>query len=71
MDRAPIASRGRIFAVLLMLGNVASILPLAFLGILADTYGVPAIIGLVGLTILAITLLAVREGVDRAPSALD
>lgn len=68
MDRAPIASRGRIFGVLLMLGNVAAILPLAFLGILADAYGVPTIIAIVGLTIFGITLLAIRIRVDRAPT---
>jgi MFS family permease len=68
MDRAPIGSRGRIFAVLLMLGNVAAILPLTFLGVLADAYGLPAIAGVVGVAILAITLLAIQEGVANSPS---
>ena len=67
MDRAPVDSRGRIFAVLLMLGNVAAILPLTFLGVLADTYGLPAIAGVVGGAILVITLLAIQEGVATSP----
>ena len=67
MDRAPIESRGRIFAVLLMLGNVAAILPLTFLGVLADAYGLPAIAGVVGVAVLAITLVAIQEGVATSP----
>src|SRR5439155_2231196 len=67
MDRAPIESRGRIFAVLLMLGNVAAILPLTFLGVLADAYGLPAIAGVVGVAILALTLLAIQERVATSP----
>ncbi len=61
MDRAPVQSRGRIFAVLLMLGNVAAIAPLAFLGALADAFGVALIVGVVGATTLLLTLVALRE----------
>jgi MFS family permease len=68
MDRAPIASRGRIFAVLLMLGNVAAIAPLAFLGVLADAYGVPTIVSIVGFSILVIAVLAMRAGVAADPN---
>jgi MFS family permease len=67
MDRAPVESRGRIFSVLLLLGNVAAILPLAFLGELADLYGVNQVIGLVALLLLVITVLAIRESLVGAP----
>jgi MFS family permease len=53
MERAPAQSRGRIFAVWLMLTNVASILPLLFLGGLADLIGVSPTIGLVAAIVLA------------------
>lgn len=39
-ERAPVGSRGRIFAAQIMLGNLASILPLVLLGWLADVFGV-------------------------------
>jgi hypothetical protein len=61
MDRAPVATRGRIFSVLLLLGNVAAIAPLAFLGALADLYGVNNVVGLVGVLTLVITAVAIRE----------
>jgi hypothetical protein len=61
MARAPVQSRGRIFSVLLMLGNVAAIAPLAFLGELADVYGVATIVGLVGVSTLLLTLAAVHD----------
>jgi MFS family permease len=61
MDRAPVESRGRIFSVLLILGNVAAILPLAFLGALADLYGVVAVVGLVGVVVLIITATGMRD----------
>jgi MFS family permease len=61
MARAPVHSRGRIFSVLLMLGNVAAIAPLAFLGELADVYGVAMIVGLVGIGTLLLTLAAIHE----------
>lgn len=61
MDRAPIQSRGRIFAALLLMGNVAAILPLAFLGALAQLYGVANVLGVVGVAVLAITLLGIRD----------
>lgn len=65
MDRAPVQSRGRIFSVLLILGNVAAITPLAFLGALADLFGVATIVGVVGLLTLAITAVGIRERPDR------
>jgi MFS family permease len=67
MERAPVETRGRIFSVLLLLGNVAAILPLAFLGELADLYGVNTVIGLVAILILLITALAIRESLITSP----
>lgn len=61
MDRAPIQSRGRIFAALLLMGNVAAILPLAFLGALAALYGVANVLGVVGIVTLGITLIGLRD----------
>lgn len=65
MDRAPVESRGRIFSVLLILGNVASIAPLAFLGEMADLFGVATITGVVGLVALVITAFGITERPDR------
>lgn len=65
MERAPVQSRGRIFSVLLILGNVAAIAPLAFLGALADIFGVATIVGVVGFLTLAITSVGIRERPDR------
>jgi MFS family permease len=61
MARAPVQTRGRIFSVLLMMTNVAAIAPLAFLGALADLFGVANVIGVVGLATLAITFAGIRE----------
>lgn len=61
MERAPVQSRGRIFAVVLMMGNVAAIAPLAFLGALGDLIGVDTVVGLVGGAVLLLTLLGLRE----------
>jgi MFS family permease len=69
MDRAPIQSRGRIFAALLLMGNVAAILPLAFLGALAQVFGVANVLGVVGVVVLAITTLGVREREATLPGA--
>ncbi len=61
MERTPVQSRGRIFSVVLLMGNVAAITPLAFLGVLADLYGETNVVGLVGALTLAITALGLRE----------
>lgn len=61
MERAPVQSRGRIFAVLLMMGNVAAIAPLAFLGALADVIGVNMVVALVGTATLVIAAIGLRE----------
>ena len=43
-EQAPAPSRGRIFAVQIMLGNLASVLPLLFVGGLADLLGVSVVL---------------------------
>ena len=62
MERAPVPARGRIFAVQIMLGNVAAVLPLLFLGGIADIFGVSIVIGLVAATVIALAIVAHREG---------
>ena len=54
MTRAPVQSRGRIFAVLLMLGNMAAVLPIVFLGSIADFIGVNNTIAIVGLVVATV-----------------
>lgn len=60
-ERAPIESRGRIFAAQIMLGNVASILPLVFVGQLADLIGVPLVLGLLGASMIVLGLASLRS----------
>ena len=48
MEQAPVESRGRIFAAQMTLANVAAVLPLVFLGGLADLFGVSLAIALIG-----------------------
>jgi MFS family permease len=61
MDRAPVQSRGRIFSVLLLMGNVAAIAPLAFLGALAQVIGVSTVLGVVGAATFGVLALALRD----------
>ena len=74
MEQAPVSTRGRIFAVQMMLGNLASVLPLLFLGGLADVFGIDATMGVVGLVILAVAAYSIRHSrlpvPARAPAAL-
>ncbi len=58
MERAPVATRGRIFAVQIVLGHVASVGPLIFIGGLSDLIGISKVVGLVALSILAIWLVS-------------
>lgn len=62
-ERADEAVRGRLFAVQLVLANLASILPLVVLGELADVWGVPVTLLLVGLAVLVAGVWSAR----RAP----
>ncbi len=65
MTRAPVESRGRIFAVLLMMGNTAAVLPIVFLGGVADTIGVNTTVAIVGL-LVAIVFAVGRTSLARA-----
>lgn len=62
MERAPVDSRGRIFAVQLMLGNVATIVPLLFIGGMADLFGIRQVIALVGISTAVLGWLTMRYG---------
>jgi MFS family permease len=66
-ERAPAASRGRIFAVQLMLGSVASVLPLLFVGGVADIVGTPWVFLGLGLLLLASLVAGLRR--RQAPSS--
>ena len=59
-ERAPPEARGRIFAVQLMLGNLASIVPLMFIGGLADLVGVEQGLRLMAVGIVVIGILGQR-----------
>ena len=52
-EQSPPSMRGKVFATQLTLGNVVSILPIAFVGGLADLFGIARVIVLVGLGVLA------------------
>ena len=54
MERAPASTRGRIFAVQIVLGHVASILPLLFVGQLADLFGINRVIAGLSVAIASI-----------------
>jgi predicted MFS family arabinose efflux permease len=60
-ERSPPAMRGKVFATQLTLGNVASILPVAFVGGVADLFGIARVIILVGLAVLAIGIFSLRR----------
>lgn len=60
MERAPVESRGRIFSVLLLLTNVAAIVPLVFLGGLADALGINVTVGLVAAIVLYTAVASLR-----------
>jgi MFS family permease len=62
--------RGRLFAVQMVLANVASIAPLVALGELADFIGVGRALLLVGLVVLGAGIASTRlTGLDAAPAA--
>ena len=73
-ERAPVELRGRVFAVQLVLSNVVGVVPLIFLGELADHIGVDWTLLLVGGLVVGVGLvsarLATRDGLEDAePSA--
>ncbi len=64
-ERCPPSFRGRIFAVWFVLSNVASILPLIFIGAVADLIGVNKVILLIGVGIMLFGLASVRHDVEE------
>lgn len=63
---APVAIRGRVFSVQFMLSNVLSVLPLLFMGGLADIIGVARTLTLLGLVLFGVTAISIQ--VSRANS---
>jgi len=70
MERAPASTRGRIFAVQIVLGNVASIAPLLFIGELADRIGISQVVGLLAVMILVIWAVSTEGFAARLASRL-
>src|SRR5205814_8139311 len=66
-ERAPVALRGRVFAVQLMLSNFASIVPLLLLGGLADVIGADKTLLLIGTLIAVAGTISVRIAPGEAP----
>jgi MFS family permease len=66
-EQAPEELRGRVFAVQLMLGNFASILPLLLLGGLADLLGVDVTLLLIGAAIATAGLISLRIAPGTPP----
>jgi len=66
-ERAPVELRGRVFAVQLMLSNLASIVPLLLLGGLADLIGVDRTLMLIGVLIIVAGAISLRIAPGRAP----
>ncbi|GIW08675.1 MAG: MFS transporter [Dehalococcoidia bacterium] len=60
-ERAPVDMRGRVFAIQLMFGSLASIVPLVFAGQLADQFGVLMVLGLVGIGVLGVAWFSIRQ----------
>ncbi|MFN8534223.1 MAG: MFS transporter [Dehalococcoidia bacterium] len=60
-ERAPVDMRGRVFAIQLMFGSIASILPLVFAGQLADQFGVLLVLGIVGVSVLGVAWFSIRK----------
>ena len=69
-ERALPEVRGRLFAVQMVLANVASIVPLVVLGELADSIGVGRALLLVGLAVLGAGIVSARlAGLSMAATA--
>jgi MFS family permease len=59
-EQTPVESRGRIFAVQIMLGNLASILPLVFIGELADILGVSRVLVVLAVLMFSLGSMSMR-----------
>jgi hypothetical protein len=80
-ERAPVAARGRVFAVQFSLANLFSVIPLLSIGGLADVLGVGRVILAIAVVLMAIAIWTSRfqfeseagEGArgDGVPVAID
>jgi MFS family permease len=70
MERAPVDSRGRVFSVLWLMINVVAIIPLVFLGGLADVLGVSVTIAVVAVPVFATLGLSLRALRRRGPEGV-
>jgi MFS family permease len=61
MERAPADSRGRIFSVLWLMSNVVAIVPLVFLGGMADLLGVNVTIAVIALPLVITLAFSLRQ----------
>ncbi|MHB1004739.1 MAG: MFS transporter [Chloroflexota bacterium] len=68
MERAPSDTRGRIFAVQIVLGHVASIAPLMFMGGLADLIGIERVIALLAAGVLMVWFVSTGHFAARLTS---
>ena len=60
-ERAPARARGRVFAVQFMLANLLSIIPLLFIGGLADLIGIKQVLMLMAITLMGVAFLGRRQ----------
>lgn len=65
-ERAPVAARGRVFAVQFALANLFSVIPLISIGGLADLLGVSRVILGIAVVLMAIAVWTGRAVVERA-----
>jgi MFS family permease len=63
-ERAPARARGRVFAVQFMLANLLSIIPLLFVGGLADLIGIQEVLMLIAVALMGVALLSRRQPSD-------
>jgi MFS family permease len=63
-ERAPARARGRVFAVQFMLANLLSIVPLLFIGGLADLIGIEEVLMLIAIALMAVAFLSRRQPSD-------
>lgn len=68
-ERAPAGLRGRVFATQLMLGNLASVIPLLLLGGLADVMGVDRTLVLLSLLLAVMVAVSARIAPGLPPWA--
>ena len=70
MERAPTDSRGRIFSVLWLMTNVVAIVPLVFLGGLADLLGISVTMAAIAIPVFVTFAFSVRAQRQASTSAL-